>query len=120
MTGGFATDGRGTAPDAALAAIDIGTNSIHLVVARVAANDRFEVVAREREMVRLGSGPGDMFSGTCLTPSTAPTIRRLAELAPTTIAVMHGSSFTGNGAAALNLLADDYEARLTATSMRGA
>ncbi len=43
-----------------LAAIDIGTNSIHLVVARVAANDRFEVVAREREMVRLGSGPGDM------------------------------------------------------------
>ena len=46
--------------DPALAAIDIGTNSIHLVVARVAANDRFEVVAREREMVRLGSGPGDM------------------------------------------------------------
>jgi len=47
-------------PGAPLAAIDIGTNSIHLVVARVAANDRFEVVAREREMVRLGSGPGDM------------------------------------------------------------
>jgi len=62
----------------------------------------------------------DMFGATCLTASTAPTIRRLAELAPTTIAVMHGSSFTGDGAAALHALADDYEARLTATSMRGA
>ena len=62
----------------------------------------------------------DMFGATCLTPTTAPTIRRLADLAPTTIAVMHGSSFTGDGAAALHLLADDYEARLTATSIRGA
>ena len=62
----------------------------------------------------------DMFGATCLTPNTAPTIRRLAELAPTTIAVMHGSSFAGDGAAALRALADDYEARLTATSMRGA
>ncbi len=60
VTGGLATDERGTAPDAALAAIDIGTNSIHLVVARITPNDRFDVVAREREMVRLGSGPGDM------------------------------------------------------------
>ena len=56
-----------------------------------------------------------MFGASCLTPNTAPTIRRLAELAPTTIAVMHGSSFSGDGAAALNALADDYEARLTAT-----
>jgi flavorubredoxin len=62
----------------------------------------------------------DMFGATCLTPTTAPTIRRLADLAPTTIAVMHGSSFTGDGDAALHLLADDYEARLTATSIRGA
>ena len=28
---------------------------------------------------------------------------------------MHGSSFSGDGAAALHLLADDYEARLTAS-----
>lgn len=46
-------------PDA-LAAIDIGTNSIHLVVARVGQERRFEVVDREKEMVRLGSGSGDM------------------------------------------------------------
>ncbi|MBI2709318.1 MAG: Ppx/GppA family phosphatase [Actinobacteria bacterium] len=43
-----------------LAAIDVGTNSIHLVVARVTGADRFEVVAREKHVVRLGHGPGDM------------------------------------------------------------
>lgn len=43
-----------------LAAIDIGTNSIHLVVARFGEGTQFEVVAREKEMVRLGSGPGDL------------------------------------------------------------
>jgi exopolyphosphatase/guanosine-5'-triphosphate,3'-diphosphate pyrophosphatase len=44
----------------ALAAVDIGTNSIHLVVARPAGDDRFETLTREREMVRLGHGGGDM------------------------------------------------------------
>ena len=43
-----------------LAAVDVGTNSFHLVVARVVGNDRFEVIAREKEMVRLGSGAGDI------------------------------------------------------------
>lgn len=39
-----------------LAALDIGTNSFHLVVARTDAGERFEVVAREKELVRLGAG----------------------------------------------------------------
>jgi exopolyphosphatase / guanosine-5'-triphosphate,3'-diphosphate pyrophosphatase len=46
-----------------LAAIDIGTNSVHLVVARMTPGPdgpRFEVLEREKEMVRLGSGSGDM------------------------------------------------------------
>ncbi len=43
-----------------LAAIDLGTNSFHLVVARVLTNGRFETMASEKEMVRLGSGSGDM------------------------------------------------------------
>jgi exopolyphosphatase/guanosine-5'-triphosphate,3'-diphosphate pyrophosphatase len=43
-----------------LAAIDIGTNSIHLVVARVNGPQGLEVLDREKEMVRLGSGGGDM------------------------------------------------------------
>lgn len=42
-----------------LAALDIGTNSFHLVVARL-RGEHFEVVAREKETVRLGHGGGDM------------------------------------------------------------
>jgi flavorubredoxin len=45
------------------------------------------------------------------TPQAAPTLRRLAALKPTTIALMHGPTFTGDGAAALAALADYYEAR---------
>jgi flavorubredoxin len=57
----------------------------------------------------------DIFRATCLTPNTAPTIHRLAELAPTTLAVMHGSCFYGDTSAALHALADDYHNRLAAT-----
>src|SRR5207248_10677768 len=53
----------------------------------------------------------DMFGSTCLTPSTAPTIRRLAELAPKTLAIMHGPSCNGASAKAIPALADDYEPR---------
>ncbi len=42
------------------AAIDIGTNSIHMVVARVDPAGGFEVLTREKESVRLGHGPGEM------------------------------------------------------------
>lgn len=42
-----------------LAALDLGTNSFHLVVARV-VGDGYEVVAREKETIRLGHGGGDM------------------------------------------------------------
>ncbi|MEX2586837.1 MAG: Ppx/GppA phosphatase family protein [Actinomycetota bacterium] len=43
-----------------LAAVDIGTNSIHLVIARVVGPHAFEVLDREKEMVRLGSDGGDL------------------------------------------------------------
>jgi flavorubredoxin len=56
----------------------------------------------------------DVFGASCLTPRTGPTIRELAGLAPTTLAVMHGSCFTGDGASALLALADEYDARLAA------
>ena len=58
----------------------------------------------------------DMFGATCLTPSTPSTIRRLAELAPTSLAIMHGSSFAGDSAAALLGLAAYYEQRLEKAS----
>jgi flavorubredoxin len=53
----------------------------------------------------------DAFLATCLTPATAPMIRSLADLAPRTIALMHGPSFNGDTVAALGDLADAYEAR---------
>jgi flavorubredoxin len=56
----------------------------------------------------------DVFGATCLTPRTGPTIRELAGLEPTTLAVMHGSCFTGDTVVALNALADDYDQRLDA------
>lgn len=46
--------------DLVRAAIDIGTNSIHLLVARVDTDGGVEVLAQEREAVRLGHGSGDM------------------------------------------------------------
>ena len=42
------------------------------------------------------------------TPMTEATLRRLAGLKPATIALMHGPTFKGDGAAALNGLADHY------------
>jgi hypothetical protein len=36
-------------------------------------------------------------------------MRRLGDLAPNTLALMHGSSFSGDGAKALNDLAAAYE-----------
>ncbi len=39
-----------------LAAIDIGTNSVHMIIVRVRPDLSFEVVDREKEMVRLGAG----------------------------------------------------------------
>ncbi|MDP1891279.1 MAG: hypothetical protein Q8K55_10330, partial [Gemmatimonadaceae bacterium] len=46
-----------------LAAIDLGTNSVHGVVARMTETEsgvRFEILEREKEVVRLGESAGDM------------------------------------------------------------
>jgi len=56
----------------------------------------------------------DMFGSTAPTPGTSPTIRRLAELEPTVLAIMHGSSYDGDGDKALVALADEYDRRLAA------
>ncbi len=39
-----------------LAAIDVGTNSFHLIVVRTKENGGFEIIDREREVIRLGEG----------------------------------------------------------------
>jgi flavorubredoxin len=52
----------------------------------------------------------ELFHSTSIGVATAPTMRRLADLGPKTLATMHGSSFSGDGAAQLLQLADAYEA----------
>ncbi len=54
----------------------------------------------------------DAFSYSSLAPSTPATIERLAQFAPRTLALMHGSSFTGDCAGALRVLADNYRSRI--------
>jgi flavorubredoxin len=77
---------------------------------------------------QLGDGPalteGDvvgpaieaenLFRYSSLSPGMGATIRRLAGLSPRTLALMHGPSFAGDGAAALRALADDYDRRVQA------
>jgi flavorubredoxin len=53
----------------------------------------------------------NLFQYSALSPGMGSAIRRLAPLKPKTLALMHGPSFQGDGAAALNALADDYERR---------
>lgn len=50
-----------------------------------------------------------MFHATCLAPHTAQTLRALGDLEPSTLAIMHGSSFQGDGRKALYELAAAYE-----------
>ena len=66
-----------------LAAIDIGTNSIHMIVVQVRPDLSFEVIDREKDMVRLGAGGLD---GRSITPTamaaalqTLAKFRRVAE-----------------------------------------
>jgi flavorubredoxin len=50
-----------------------------------------------------------MFHATCLAPHTASTLRSLGDLAPTTLAIMHGSSFSGDCRKILHDAAAAYE-----------
>src|ERR1700722_14532449 len=69
------------------------------------------------DIVEAASVAEDVFGASCLTPTTGSTMRGLADLAPSTLAVMHGSCFSGDGAGALLSLADNYDARLRAAGV---
>jgi len=56
------------------------------------------------------------FQFTSLTPATGPTIRTLAALKPSRLAVMHGSCYAGDCASALSKLAAYYETTHAARS----
>ncbi|HEX3425562.1 MAG TPA: hypothetical protein VHT30_05485 [Acidimicrobiales bacterium] len=59
----------------------------------------------------------DVFAYSCLAPSAPATIDRLAALEPTTLAVMHGSSFSGDCRSALSDLASAHRARIAAATI---
>jgi flavorubredoxin len=63
----------------------------------------------EESLVPVSAQTESMFKSSSLTPYIAPTIRRLAALAPKTLAVMHGSCFRGDCVRELNALADYYQ-----------
>ena len=56
-----------------------------------------------------------MSRATSVTPTTGPALRRLADLAPRTLALMHGASFRGDTRAALCGLAAELESLSEAT-----
>ena len=66
-----------------IAAIDIGTNSIHMIVVQVRPDLSFEVIDREQDMVRLGAGGLDGRSMTATAVNagiqTLTKFRRLAD-----------------------------------------
>ncbi|MDH6124595.1 MBL fold metallo-hydrolase [Kitasatospora sp. GP82] len=67
----------------------------------------------DRDLVELALDSEQVFRQTsCLTAAVA-TPRSLADLKPQTRAVMHGSSYRGDGARALSALADGLEARFS-------
>lgn len=65
----------------------------------------------ERDIVGPAIAAEDVFGYSALNPDMGATLRRLSDLTPRTLALMHGPSFTGDGAAALRALADDYDRR---------
>ncbi|MFN3746728.1 MAG: MBL fold metallo-hydrolase [Hyphomicrobiaceae bacterium] len=55
----------------------------------------------------------DIFQYSSLNPGMGTTLRSLSALAPRTLALMHGPSFSGDGSAALRALAEAYDRRIT-------
>jgi flavorubredoxin len=72
----------------------------------------------EGDVVGPAIAAEDLFRYSALAPNMGATIRSLASLAPRRLALMHGPSFAGDGAAALHALADDYDRRFRAASVQ--
>lgn len=72
-------------------------------------------IAHDSDIVGAALAAEAIFGATALTPNTGPTIRKLAELEPRTLAIMHGSSYAGDCVQALHDLADALEARVDQT-----
>jgi flavorubredoxin len=68
----------------------------------------------EADVVEPALAAEELFHATGLTTSLPATLERLASLGPTTLAIMHGASYAGDGGAQLRALADGYAAMATA------
>lgn len=71
-------------------------------------------LVHDADLIQPALDAEDLFGATALTPDTAPTLRRLADLEPRTLALMHGPAYAGDCRQALLDLADAYEARFAA------
>ena len=69
-------------------------------------------VSTDDDIVTPAVAAEDAFPAAAITPLAAPTMRRLAGLGATTLALMHAPAYHGDCAAACEALANDYESRL--------
>jgi flavorubredoxin len=66
------------------------------------------------DVVEAALATEGMFHATSLAPDTGRMLRMLGDLNPTTLAIMHGSSFAGDGRRSLHDLATGYEKLIAA------
>jgi flavorubredoxin len=67
----------------------------------------------EQEIIGPAMQAEALFRSTSLAPDSAAVMRKLGDLEPSTLALMHGSSFHGNGRQALDDLASAYESQFS-------
>ena len=63
------------------------------------------------DLVERALDTESVFRATSSLAATSATLRKLSELEPKALAIMHGSSYRGDGGGALRALADGYEKR---------
>lgn len=68
----------------------------------------------ESDVVGAAIAGEDIAGYSALNPAMGATLRKLAELQPRTLAIMHGPAYIGDGAAALTALGADYDRRMVA------
>jgi flavorubredoxin len=74
----------------------------------------YPVTSQDAEAIyETGVAFEDALPSTALTPQTQPTLQRLAALRPTTLALMHNSSFSGDCESMLQRLGSFYGSRFS-------
>src|SRR5207245_916094 len=69
-----------------------------------------------KDIIDAATAAEELFHQTSLGPAVPATYRRLADLEPRRLAVMHGSSYEGDCARQLRAMADVYEERFGCTA----